>query len=75
MIQSVQTTMLALTTNVWILVVSQSLVENKLSAKPPLIDPFAAAHLIGLAIHMKNVINVGFLFNRIVTIISKYDFK
>ena len=71
MIQSVQTTMHALTTNVWILVVSQSLVENKLSVKPPLIDPFAAAHLIGLAIHMKNVINVGFLFNSIIIIISK----
>ena len=71
MIQSVRTTMHALTTNVWILVVSQSLVENKLSAKPPLIDPFAAAHLIGLAIHMKNVINVGFLFNSIIIIILK----
>ena len=60
MIQNVQITMLVLITNVWIPAVFQSLVENKQFVKLPLIDQFAAAHLIGLAIPMKSVINVGF---------------
>ena len=60
MIQSVQTTMLALTTNVWIRVVFQNLVENKPFVKLPHIDQFVVALQIGQAILMRNVINVGF---------------
>ena len=61
MIQSVQITMHALTTNVWTPVVFLSLVENRRFVKPHLTAQFVAAHQIGPAIPMKSVINVGLL--------------
>ena len=59
MILNVQITMLVLTTNAWIHAVFLSLAENRLFVKPPRIVQFAAAHLIGPAIHTTSVINMN----------------
>ena len=60
MIQNVQTTELALITNVWIHVLCMIHVVKMLNVKQEVTDLFADALKDGLEIHMLNAIHVGF---------------
>ena len=61
MIQNVQTTELALITNVWIHVLCMIHVVKMQNVKQEVTDLFADALKDGLEIHMLNAIHVGFL--------------